>query len=365
MTKLTVTVKRLNKRKIIPSILPDDNNIVGVVLQGFNFEGELVDVSQVPNPSMGSWYKDRDGHFYWGGGLEVTDGALAAFEVAEALPLPWWITQSGLDKIWDITKGENTKIAVLDTGYNRSITDLTEAVKDSKVFITSISGNPIPIDDKFGHGSHCASLIGGRNKNNITGCAPLSNLYIAKISSQGSVSSFKNIINAIQWAIEQKVDIISISYGGETNDADMEAAIKKAIQEHNIVVIAAIGDVITNGANLPCFPALLSDCLAVGATNKLNQIAPITVLSDKTEINAPGEQIPGYALTNTTELMKGTSQATAIVAGICALIISRHKSLGKNYTVSSIRNLILNAADPVVDHPNHKLINLGKIFQAI
>ena len=365
MTQLTVTVKRLNKRKVIPSILPDDNNIAGVVLKGFSFQGELVDVTQVPNPSMGSWYKDRDGHFYWGGGLEVVDGALDVFEAAEALPMPWWISDNGLDKIWEITKGENTKIAVLDTGYNRSITDLSEAVKDSKVFITSISGNPIPIDDKFGHGSHCASLIGGRNKNHVTGCAPLSNLYIAKISSQGAVSSFKNIVNAILWAIEQKVDIISISYGGESNDADMEAAIKKAIHDHNIVVIAAIGDVVQNGANLPCFPALLSDCLAVGATNKLKQIAPITVINGKTEINAPGEQIPGYALSNTTEIMKGTSQATAIVAGICALIISRHKSLGKNYTVSSIRNLIINAADPIQGHPNQKVINLSKTFQAI
>ena len=67
--QLKVTVPLLNKRNLIPRSLPDAANIAGVVKEGFTFDGEEVDISQLPNPAMGKWYKDRDGHFYWGGGV--------------------------------------------------------------------------------------------------------------------------------------------------------------------------------------------------------------------------------------------------------------------------------------------------------
>lgn len=66
--QLIVTVKRLNKRSSVPSALSEPN-IVGTVQQGFRFEGE--EVTGVPNPALGKWYKDRDGSFYWGGGLVI------------------------------------------------------------------------------------------------------------------------------------------------------------------------------------------------------------------------------------------------------------------------------------------------------
>src|SRR3954466_2700528 len=66
--QLQVTVNKLNKRSVVPSILPDKKNIVGVVVKGLTFEG--TEVPNVPNPSLGKWYQDRDGYFYWGGGLK-------------------------------------------------------------------------------------------------------------------------------------------------------------------------------------------------------------------------------------------------------------------------------------------------------
>jgi chitosanase len=67
MSRLIVKAKKLNKRNIVPLFLPDPNGIVGIVKENFIFEGE--EVSSVPNPALGKWYKDRDNHFYWGGGL--------------------------------------------------------------------------------------------------------------------------------------------------------------------------------------------------------------------------------------------------------------------------------------------------------
>jgi lysozyme len=66
--QLIVIVKKLNKRSKVPASLVE-KNIVGIVQQGFRFEGEVI--TAVPNPALGKWYKDRDGYCYWGGGLMI------------------------------------------------------------------------------------------------------------------------------------------------------------------------------------------------------------------------------------------------------------------------------------------------------
>lgn len=84
MKKLTVTVSKLNKRKEIPAQLPEKKSIIGTVLKGYTFEGE--EVKNVPNPALGTWYKDHENSFYWGGGLEVSETEPA--ENAEAFEGP-------------------------------------------------------------------------------------------------------------------------------------------------------------------------------------------------------------------------------------------------------------------------------------
>src|SRR5688572_5203968 len=78
---LQVNVQKLNKRWLIPLSLPDRANIAGEVLFGFSFEGVEVDSTLVPNPTLGKWYKDRDGYYYWGGGVIDVTGD---FESAES-----------------------------------------------------------------------------------------------------------------------------------------------------------------------------------------------------------------------------------------------------------------------------------------
>jgi chitosanase len=65
--RLIVKAKKLNIRKRIPIFFPDPDGITGVVAADTIFEGE--EVLSVPNPALGKWYRDRDGYFYWGGGL--------------------------------------------------------------------------------------------------------------------------------------------------------------------------------------------------------------------------------------------------------------------------------------------------------
>lgn len=69
MSKLIVTVKRLNKRTSIPASLADKSNIAGVVNMGFVFIGE--EEKSASSAIPGVWYRDRDNFYYWSGGLSI------------------------------------------------------------------------------------------------------------------------------------------------------------------------------------------------------------------------------------------------------------------------------------------------------
>ena len=84
--QLIVTVKKLNKRSRVPARLTEKDSIAGTVKQGFKFEGE--EVTGIADPSLGKWYKDRNGYYYWGGGLVVLQHPPAAGSEAHIDRLP-------------------------------------------------------------------------------------------------------------------------------------------------------------------------------------------------------------------------------------------------------------------------------------
>ncbi|WP_439585681.1 glycoside hydrolase family 25 protein [Dyadobacter bucti] len=61
----------MNKRTGIPTSFVDKQNVIGVVYKGYRFQGEEVRLPN-GNSSLGKWYRDVQGHFYWGGGLLVS-----------------------------------------------------------------------------------------------------------------------------------------------------------------------------------------------------------------------------------------------------------------------------------------------------
>jgi GH25 family lysozyme M1 (1,4-beta-N-acetylmuramidase) len=73
--QLVVTANKLNRRSSVPVSLTD-KNIIGTVLKGFRFNGE--EVKDVPNPSLGKWFRDLDNACYWGGGLVVEKAVTAS-----------------------------------------------------------------------------------------------------------------------------------------------------------------------------------------------------------------------------------------------------------------------------------------------
>lgn len=66
MAQLKVIVNKLNRRRNPITQFSEKGNVTGTVLKGFQF----VSVKEEKN-DLGIWYMDRDGNYYWGGGLAL------------------------------------------------------------------------------------------------------------------------------------------------------------------------------------------------------------------------------------------------------------------------------------------------------
>lgn len=102
------------------------------------------------------------------------------------------------------------KVAIIDSGYNDRNNLFDISIKKQYNFI-DYSNN---ITDKLGHGTAITNMIAQDNWNN--------DYYIAKVTD--------NVVGAIQWAIENKVDVIHMSLGFKDDNNKLRQVIQKAIQ---------------------------------------------------------------------------------------------------------------------------------------
>lgn len=238
--------------------------------------------------------------------------------VSLAETVDWGLNAFKVPELWKITKGKGIKVAVLDTGAALGHPDLAAAIASAKDFTGSAFG---PDDKKSGHGSHCAGIVGARQNNTgIVGVAPEVSLYIAKVLGDNGAGSMASIIAGIQWSIDQKVDIISMSLGSSQGYSKLQDIIKVATAA-GIIVICAAGNE-GPGPNTVGYPANYPEVISVAAIGKNLTVTNFSSRGNRIDVAAPGDNIlscyppTGYAA------LSGTSMATPFVAGLAALLLA-------------------------------------------
>ena len=248
----------------------------------------------------------------------------------------WGREAVGLAEDFPFT-GAGVKVAILDSGIAKH-PDLAVAGgfnaldgEDSADFRR----------DENGHGTYCAGIIAGRNaKNGVLGVVPDADIYSVKVFPGGRLS---DLLEGIQWCMENNMDVISISLGVPYPSQILAAKLAE-VAAAGITLVAAAGN---DGGPL-IFPAANDAVMAVSAFGSTKAFPEDSAhglrVSDLHNEECglfvanfcnTGAQMayigPGVAVVSSVPTghaaWDGTSAACSFIAGLAALVLCAYPEI--------------------------------------
>jgi subtilisin len=227
--------------------------------------------------------------------------------------------------------GTGAKVAVLDTGIDYTHMDLKDNYKGGYDFVNNDSD---PWDDncltlaQTCHGTHVSGIIAAeKNGVGVIGVAPNASIYAVKVLDATGFGSASWIISGIQWAVDNKMNIISMSFAGSNDDISIHTAVDNAYNA-GLLLVAAGGNTGSSDPTIPApvlYPAAYDTVIAVTATDQNDQRAIFSPRDPKIELAAPGVDINstiGSTINGGYGIRSGTSMAAPHVTGVAALLYS-------------------------------------------
>ena len=241
----------------------------------------------------------------------------------------------------ETVKEENkVKVAVLDSGI-----DFSENVNvvERKDF-TGEDISPL-YEDATGHGTAVAAVIGASGEGDtIKGINPDVEIYSAKILDENNRASIDKVVNAIEWAIEKKVNIINMSFSKKSDSATLHNAIKRAYNA-GILMVASTGNEGSSDEDNVEYPAAYKEVVAVGAVTPEGKLSDMTSTGKELELLAPGEYIKTTGWLDIENVSSGTSFATPHVTGVASLLWQKDLTKSADF----IRKLLVASAKTITE----------------
>lgn len=253
----------------------------------------------------------------------------------------WPVSYLDLPGAQQLSTGKGVTVGLLDTGVVPGRVDLTGQVSTGTDYAGGVerSGEP-----GWGeHGTCMASIIAGHGRNGggdgMLGVAPGAHILSVRVIRDDDAPDLAQatrdktpISDGIKYAVDHGAKVISMSLGGEeTNAGDDSSAESDAIRyalAHNVVVVAAAGNGALNG-NPVSYPGGERGVITVAAVDSSGRHADFSTTGWDVAVAAPGVNVPCDAFDSDGSYLEGsgTSQATAYVAGVVALLKSENPLL--------------------------------------
>lgn len=210
---------------------------------------------------------------------------------------------------------QNVVVAVLDTGLDTNHEDLKGRIAPGGY---NFIDNSTSVYDLNGHGTAVSGVIAATTNNSkgITGVAGEFNIKVLplQVGYSDGVIYQDDVIRAIDYAIEKKVDIINMSFGGSGSSKSEQQAMNRAIK-HGISLVAAAGN---EGNTTYMYPASYEGVISVGAINEANKLYSFSNRNNKVDVVAYGS-VYSASVNGTYKRWEGTSFSAPIVSGVIGL----------------------------------------------
>lgn len=260
----------------------------------------------------------------------------------------YWLSDYGVSTAWATTRGEGVTIAVIDSGIDGSVADLTGQVVGGADFSGRGSADgQTPVGDDPEHGTLVASMLAGHGHGDdrgVIGVAPEARLLSASVGlGTTSTDSDSQIADAVRWSVDNGADVINMSLTRNTLDwpESWDDAFLYAF-EHDVVIVAAAGNR-GSGTGEVGAPATMPGVLTVAGVDENGQASfdassqGITIA-----VAAPSEALIAAAPGDRYFTWSGTSGAAPLVSGAVALVMAAHPELD----AANVINRIIATARP-------------------
>jgi subtilisin family serine protease len=233
----------------------------------------------------------------------------------------------GAEAIWkEGFSGQGIRVAVFDTGLQEDHPHFKHVVERTNWTSEQT------LDDKLGHGTFVAGIIGS-SASECKGFAPEASMYIFRVFTSEQASFTSWFLDAFNYAIHRKVHVLNLSIGGpDFNDMPFVDKVRE-MSANKIIVVSAIGN------DGPLFGTLQNpgdqpDVIGVGGIAFDDTMASFSARGMTTwelpygygrvkpDVVAYSKSLTGSKVGGGCRQLSGTSVASPVVAGIVTLLAS-------------------------------------------
>jgi hypothetical protein len=264
--------------------------------------------------------------------------------------------------------GSGITIGIMDTGINTSHSALAGQFDGEIDFHDGGTA-----EDLCNHGTPVAGILASLNET-YKGIAHGARFYNLKVGQQLSGgecgASSSDIIEAIDYAVANGIDVVSMSIGGAVSSCDLSITalyVNETIYQDGIPIIIAAG----NGGpsnNSIWSPGCAQNAITVGSVNKDKTLSSFSSRGPVGNYNKPEILTSGNSITSTHRDgtfiggFTGTSFATPFATGVVALMLQANPGL--NWT--QIKEVLANSSTDLGYAENEQgagLVNASKAVE--
>ncbi|NNE42865.1 MAG: S8 family serine peptidase [Gemmatimonadetes bacterium] len=245
-------------------------------------------------------------------------------------------------------RGKKTRVAIIDTGIDTEHPAFDKKYKKGYDFLdddkdpTDVANGVDDdldgwVDEGFGHGTHIAGLVALS--------APDAELYVYRVLDAEGRGMASDVAEAVLQAVKDKVDVINMSLGMYTDFEPLRDAVALAVDK-DILVVASVGNDGTHA--YPQYPASYPEVISVGSVNAADEFSVFSSFDPSLDTVSPGEELLSCMPGGGYAVWSGTSQSTAIVSGLSAML---HEIYKKELARGRMRDVLLASGSDVMGLP--------------
>jgi len=271
----------------------------------------------------------------------------------------WGLGFVEVEEAWKHSKGENVKVAILDTGWFPHKDLIGNFVQGYDA-----TGNNDYLDHGNFHAVHVAGIIAANSNSDsfgVTGIAPMAKLVPIKVLDNSGSGSYDYVRQGLEIVRNIDVDVVNMSLGASIvpSDDSLHQVIKDIVNQGKIIVCAA-----GNDGGAVNYPAKYDETIAVAAVQNDGSMARFSSRGPELDTAAPGVHIYSTWGNNQYINLDGTSMAAPCISGIVSLIVSWKKSIGRQSEIN-YKEMIKILQDLGSKDTTHRIVAPGQYDIAV